>query len=172
MTIEIERLRELLDYDPETGILTWLERAEGPAWWNTRFAGKPAGCVGGDGYLNVQVDGRCYRAHRVAWAIHNGRWPDGEIDHVSGEKLDNRAANLRDVPHRVNARNQKMRVTNRSGYTGVSWHKATGRWQALIRINGKKLHLGLFDNIADAVAARRAADRQHGYTDRHGKAQM
>ena len=170
--MEIERLRQLLNYDPETGALTWKERAEVRPQWNGRYAGKPAGCVDSHGYLKIGIDGRNYYAHRLAWAIHHGEWPQHQIDHINGDKLDNRIANLRDVPQVVNGRNQKMAAHNTSGYAGIHWRKSDRRWQAFIKVDRKQRHLGYFDNLADAVAVRRAAERQYGFTERHGRAQM
>lgn len=97
-----ELLRKLLDYDPETGVLTWKERPRdffesdrNWRWWNTRFSGASAlSAIEGGGYKSGRIFGRPTKAHRVAWAIMNGSWPTGEIDHVNGDKTDNRISNL------------------------------------------------------------------------------
>jgi len=169
MDISIERLRQMLTYDPETGVLTWRHRPEGPANWNARYAGKPAGGLDARGYMRIRIGKRNYFSHRVAWAIHHDRWPRHTIDHINGDKVDNRISNLRDVPQLVNLRNQKMNSNNASGHNGVHWHKRDRRWLAYISVNGKQRRLGYFTDLDDAVAARRAAERLHGYTDRHGR---
>jgi hypothetical protein len=171
-----ELLRKLLRYEPETGKLFWLPRPESmfPAprdcnAWNTRQANKEAfTATGAHGYRVGAVFNRNYRLHRVAYAIYHGYWPKKAIDHINGDVADNRIANLRDVTMAVNMKNQKIRSTNTSGYNGVSFHGKTGKWRATIKVGHKSKHLGLYSNIEDAVAARKAADKQNGFTERHG----
>ena len=159
-----EVLRQLLRYEPETGKLFWKERPEIGPQWNATFAGKEALIsVDKDGYLNGAVLTKRLRAHRVAWAMHYGRWPDREIDHINGAKNDNRIENLREATRSENSMNIGARRNNRSGYKGVVWNKASKKWQAGASINGKNTYLGLFDNIEDAAAAyERAARPSHG----------
>lgn len=169
-------LRKLLSYDPDTGLMTWKRRppemfkAENRAnAWNAKHAGNVAfTATVAKGYLGGAIFGNLYYAHRVAYAIHHGKWPAKQIDHISGDKTDNRIANLRDVSRSVNARNTAMLSSNTSGVCGVSWHKGSGKWQSHIRSGGKHRYLGLFDNLDDAAAARKAAEAGHGFTERHG----
>lgn len=156
-----KRARELLSYDPETGILRWRVR-RGPA-----RAGTVTGCDDGKGYLVVGVGGRIYRAHRLAWLIRTGRWPH-EIDHINGVRDDNRWCNLREVVRQENGRNQRFRCTNTSGHIGVYWNKQCAKWQAYITVSGQANYLGVFDEIDEAVAARKAAEREHGFHENHG----
>ncbi len=175
--IDVETLRRLLAFDPETGDLAWLPRPEGMfpdkrsfGIWNTRYAGKPAfTSVDSRGYRCGRVFDRPYRAHRIAWALATGVWPSGTIDHINGDKTDNRPANLRNVPLNENAKNRPMQSNNTSGIAGVSWNKRHRKWEANIRISGRRLHLGRFDDIQAAAEARRAADRKYGFHENHGR---
>lgn len=164
-------LQALLAYDPGTGVLTWKRRSGNPAF-NARAAGKAAGHAKSDkntSYINIAVEGKFYKGHRVAWAIHYGTWPDHEIDHIDGDGLNNRITNLRDVPSAINKRNARMRSDNSTGYTGV-YRTRHGRWQASLRINGRQIHIGHYRTAEDAADARRAAQNEHGFTRRHGVA--
>lgn len=165
-----EYVRECLDYDPETGVLTWKQRPvshfEGSptraaehlcAIWNARYAGAPAGSVYVVGYLVVKVDDRPYLAHRLAWTLVTGAWPTQQIDHINRVRHDNRWVNLREVTHSENNQNQRMSRSNTSGHTGVYWHALTSKWRASIGLNNRQIHIGLFETLEEAVAARTAA---------------
>lgn len=178
----IDALRQILNYDPETGEFVWRERtaetcrdgglggASGTARMiSRRVAGTKAGTVTPRGYRMIQTLGKNMSAHRLAWALHYGLWPIGELDHINGDKDDNRIANLREVDRRENMRNRSMPKTNRSGHPGVIFHSARGKWQASIRVDGKLHYLGIFDDKADAVAARIEAEKQFGFHENHGR---
>lgn len=170
-------LREALAYDRTTGSLTWKNRPvahfratatrtaeHNCRIWNSKNAGRAAGTVSPKtGYRHIFIWGRSYLAHRLAWTIATGNWPDGEIDHKNGDRLDNRWSNLRLVERERNCQNQQLRRDNTSGATGV--YAVRHRWKALIG----KHHLGTFDSFELAVAARRAAERVLGYSNRHGR---
>lgn len=169
-------LRQLLEYDPETGVLRWLPRGvehfETPLrcrQWNTRFAEKVAGTFDrSTGYLCFQLSGRRVLAHRVAWALHNGDWPN-VVDHINGDRSDNRIANLAAGSQSDNMKNLRRYVRNKSGATGVTWDAERGKWFASIRANGKTKGLGRWLVFEDAVAARQKAEEELGYSRRHGK---
>ena len=172
-----ELLRKLLRYEPETGKLFWLPR---PAKmfsdqrsfnaWNARYADKEAlTALDGQGYNTGSIYGKKYNAHRVIWAMAHNAWPVGDIDHINGMRTDNRLINLRNVSRSMNRRNAKMQSNNTSGHNGVSWYAGTGKWRADIRIDRVQKYLGSFPNIADAIAARKAAEADHGFTERHGQ---
>lgn len=177
-----ELLRKLLRYEPDTGKLFWRERtpdmfadglqtaAHKCARWNSCFADSEA-LTAKDlaGYYHGDVLGRKFRAHRIAWVVHHGSWPDGDIDHINGDRGDNKAKNLRDVTTSQNSRNSKKYSTNKSGVNGVSWNTQKKKWRAEMRLKNKLHFLGYFANINDAIAARKAAEVGHGFTERHGK---
>lgn len=148
-----ERANEVLEYDPETGILTWRKSRPGVVAGTT--AGTPV-----NGYLQVQVDRIFYRAHRVCWLLQTGSWPNLLLDHINGRRSDNRWCNLREASYQQNAFNKRAHKNSKSGLIGVSPTR-NGRWQADIGYNGKVHHLGQFECIADAVAARCAAETHY-----------
>lgn len=163
-----ERVKNLLSYDEDTGCLTWIERPNSPAW-NAKHAGKRAGCLDvSEGYVRVAIDRRLYLAHRLAWLIFTGEEPD-KIDHINGDRSDNRIVNLRNVSTADNNRNVKMRKDNTSGVTGVSPCRQSGQWRASIKIDGRNKCLGRYDDLAAAVAARRQAEILCGFHPNHGR---
>lgn len=140
-----DRLRELLNYDPETGVFTWRVRRS-----PTCLKGSVAGAINQvSGYRQIGFDGQDYTAHRLAWLYTKREWPLGEIDHKNRVRDDNRIDNLRDATHSNNSANRLKQSNNTSGLKGVSYHKAAKRWRATIR----KEHLGLFDTREAAHAA-------------------
>lgn len=184
MTVDPNVLRELLPYAPETGMFVWLPRQlqhfrgryhyNTPELackaWNTRYAGTPAFRVNnGRGYFSGTVFGQTIKAHRAAWAMYYGVWPNTGIDHIDGDPGNNRIANLRCVAQRVNAKNACLPKNNTSGVIGVSWHKAARKWTAIIIADGQRHHLGFFTNFEDAKAARRDAERRFGFHPNHGR---
>lgn len=134
-----------------------------------RFAGKPAGRVGGKGYREIAISGRRFQAHRLAWFLATGTWPSEEIDHINGDKADNRLANLREVSHAENGRNQPRPSNNRSGVIGVGWNATAGKWAARIKVDGWSRFLGYFDDVSGAAKARKAAELEHGFHQNHGR---
>lgn len=175
--IDICFLRECLNYCPENGILTWKERPISHfkkefSWkgWNTRHASKIAGYIAEDGYIEIAILQKTYKAHRIAWALHHGHFPEMFIDHINGNKSDNSIANLRVVDKRENGVNTKIHSNNKSGTSGVCWCKRTNRWEAYIRDGKKKVALGRFELLEDAVTARKIAEIKYGYHQNHGRA--
>ena len=148
-----ERLDELLAYDPETGHFTWGVRAGSRA-----LVGTVAGSPNTNGHVHIGVDGKRYLAHRLAFLKMTGVMPDDQVDHINGVRDDNRWPNLRPATNAENGRNRRTQTTNTSGVPGVGWYARLGKWQAYIRVNYKHIHLGLFTEFEDAVAARRAAE--------------
>ncbi|WP_088504320.1 HNH endonuclease [Burkholderia ubonensis] len=159
-----ERLRELLDYDPDSGLFT-----RRVVVCNGTKVGEIAGSLNDRGYVCISVDGRTYKAHRLAFLWMTGSFPVYEVDHEDLNRSNNRWKNLRSATHSQNISNAKKYSTNTSGEKGVeSWHGRGGQWRAVIRINGKRKHLGYFDDFELAVEFRRlAADMIFGDFARH-----
>jgi hypothetical protein len=153
-----DEVRSLLDYDPETGIFRW-EKAQS----NRVKVGQRTGCLCHYGYQIIGINGRVYRAARLAWLIMTGEWPSVYIDHVNGDRADDRWVNLREATPSDNMCNRKRQSHNTSGHVGVSFEKQRGLWRARITKNGRTLDLGFFPTSEAAAGARRAElDRVHG----------
>lgn len=168
-------LRQLIEYFPETGHLTWLWRGidffpdkKGQVWWNTRFAGKDVALnLSRNGYHTIKIFRSRHQVHRVIWTLVHGAPPKGQIDHINGTRTDNRLSNLRDVDPTENQRNMKRSSRNKSGVTGVC---AQGRrWVAYISIGGRQAQLGCFPTLAEAVNVRKKAEVSEGYHKNHGR---
>lgn len=152
-----ERLQELLRYEPDTGKFYWIcKRGVVPS-------GSEAGWISEYGYVRIAIDKRSYMAHRLAWLYIYGVWPDRDVDHVNGDRCDNRVCNLRLASRAENIRNSRKRTSNRSGLKGVCWKKNRNKWHAQITVDGKGLHLGFFDDKYEAHEAYcRASKLYHG----------
>lgn len=131
-------------YDPATGKF-WRE----------------AGCQCASGYRQIYFDGRQHMEHRVAWFMHYGEWPKGEIDHINGLRNDNRISNLREATRSENSRNRSKPSNNTSGHKGVSWINRYQCWQATIKFEGKNKFLGRFATREEAATAYNEAALQH-----------
>lgn len=154
--ISADTLRQLLSYDPETGKFTRAVQTS-----NRIKVGAAAGSPNGSGYLNIMLQARLYAAHRLAWLYVHGRWPNGQIDHINGDKTDNRIANLREANNSENTQNKwRARNDSRSGTMGVRWHERDQRWHARIMIEGRAHHLGSFMTEEAARDAYLAAKRK------------
>ena len=146
------RLRELLTYNPKTGIFRWLVTRN-----NFVQIGGVAGSLNAHGYLLIQIDRRKYCAHRLAWFYIYRSWPPAELDHKDRERQHNWIGNLRLADRGLNTQNRTRRKDSRSAYKGVTFHKASGRWSAQIQKNYVPKYLGLFDTPQEAYAAYAAA---------------
>jgi len=164
-----DELLELFDLEWSTGRLI-NRKTRGRA-----KKGTEAGCLDGHGrqspYRRVRISGESYYAHHLVYVIAHGELPVGfEIDHINGVRNDNRPENLRTATHGENMRNVRPGKRNKSGAIGVCYDGQSKRWAAYIYIERKKKHLGYFDSLDEARAAREQANREHGYHENHGKA--
>lgn len=151
--LTLEQVRELLDYDPNTGLLTWRKTRTG-----TARSGTVAGTPNLHGYVVVRIYKRHYQAHRLAWLLSTGAWPTQMIDHIDGIRTNNRISNLRDVSRTTNLENRhRAQANSRSGLLGVCQYGNS--WAANIRVKGKQLYLGRFDTPEAAHAAYLSAKR-------------
>lgn len=187
MTNQLDRsiegvIKAWFDYNPETGEIRWKEWVS-PEWYKYEgaydtYMKNRAGTVvtfskasGGGLYTSAGgIDG--IYAHRIAWVVMYDSLPVNHIDHIDGNPENNKLENLRDVTHKINNRNTKMRRDNTSGYTGVYWHSQSNKWLASVCINGRNKSLGCYEKLEDAADARRKFIEQHpelGFSVRHGK---
>lgn len=153
-----ERLREVLLYDPHTGLFTWRgRRGLGANAANTE--GAPAGSIGTKGYVAITVDGHPgYKAHRLAWLYMTGEWPTEQIDHRDTVRHNNAWDNLRLATLAQNAQNQQRpSKNNKSGYLGVTWDAKQCKWAATIYVNGRNKRLGRHKTAEAAHSAYMAA---------------
>lgn len=172
----MQNLAERLHYNPITGELRWKDRPRshfptlrGYRGWQGRFSGRLAlTCKTAQGYLAGIVDGKPWLAHRAAFALMTGYLPS-EIDHINGNRSDNRWRNLRAVSRSENQRNCKIRDDNTSGFVGVSWLARKQRWIAYGRSGRNRIYLGYFREVEDAVDARLAWERSEGFHPNHGR---
>lgn len=152
-----KRLKEVLIYEPTSGLFSRV----GP--------GKAkVGSLDGTGYIHIGVDGKVYKAHRLAFLFMTGSFPV-EVDHIDGQSNNNKWNNLRGVTRSGNMMNAKRPNTNTSGVVGVHWNKIDRKWKAQIQVEGKYKYLGPFAAFFDAVCARKSAEDQLGFHINHGR---
>lgn len=154
-----EEAQEFLSYDIETGEFTWLVTKNSHG--GKIYPGRRAGGLK-DGYIQIKLYGRYYRAHHLAWLFSTGEWPDPslDVDHINRIRSDNRWQNLRYARRCQNNMNSAPRSDNKSGCKGVTLVKKTGKWDARIKFNGELRLLGVFSDLQDAIDARKSAERK------------
>lgn len=164
-TIDREYAMSLLHYEPTTGRLSWKVRKA-----QRIHVGDVAGRPNNTGYLQVRIDGVTHCVHRLAWLFVHGELPPYDLDHIDSDRSNNRIANLRLATRSENLENTLLKCTNRSGFKCVHWHKAWGRWLAVIQTKGVKTVLGAFEDPAEASRAYCiAAARVHRYNPSAGE---
>jgi HNH endonuclease len=175
--LDQKTVRELLDYDPVTGGLTWRWRdrrwfESDRIWkaWNTRYAGKPAFTALNSGHLHGAIFDKLYLAHRVIFLYMTGSWSDPEVDHDNHDRADNRWTNLIEATTQQNSRNRTLNKNNTNGRIGVRWREDKGKFQAEIKVDYHTLHLGYSETFEAACNARADAERKYGFHEHHGEA--
>ncbi len=158
-----KELSKLVHYNPKTGSMTW-KKSRGSV-----SAGMPLKSKHKDGYFMAWVNKKLYLVHRLAWLYVTGEFPKQEIDHINGDRTDNRIKNLQDVSKTENQKNASIRIDNTSGMTGISFRKQTKKWRAYINHNSKIIYLGQFVKKEDAIKIRKEANKKYNYHEGHGK---
>lgn len=155
-----ERLKELLEYHPDSGDFVRKIGRKGVA------AGSIAGTTNSYfGYIAIYIDGKSYKAHRLAFLYMEGRIPTEEVDHINGDRTDNSWDNLKEVSRKENAHNCAMRKDNTSGIVGIGFHTKRNQWRARIGLE----HIGWFSTKEEAIVARQSHPLNKNFSDRHGK---
>lgn len=160
--INQSELKEIIEYNPDTGVFTWKISKQG-------IKKKQAGSGDGKGYIDIKINQKKYKAHRLAWLYMTGELPGKQIDHINHNRSDNRWGNLRLASHSENMRNQTIPKNNNSGVIGVFFHKRDKKWIASINHKNRKINLGSFAKKHQAIAARKQAEIKHGYHENHGR---
>lgn len=163
-----DEVKRLLEYDPETGVLTW----------KINISNRKIGDVAGYSYtlkrqgesykryIKIGIKDKKYLAHRIIWLYVNGSFPENEIDHIDGDGTNNKIENLREVEHKENSKNRRKPSNNISGMVGIAY--VYNKWRVTIRVNGKRIHLGYFKDIQDAIISRKEAELKYGFHPNHG----
>lgn len=176
-TFTAEALREVLEYDPVTGRFTWKDRPDddfktkrAAAIFRAKRRGREAFTYTGfGGYRETSLQGVGLLAHRVAVLLMTGSWPPQQVDHINGDRTDNRWCNLRLADQTTNNRNMAMPKSNTSGRVGVCYDKERGKWYAQGRSCKRQFNLGRFETMDEAVAARAKFEREYGFHPNHGR---
>lgn len=159
--ISQKRLKELFNYNPDTGVFVWKQRRAGNA-----TKGSVAGSTDKRGYIRMCIDYKYSTAHRLAWLYMTGSFPENEIDHIDQDKGNNSFSNLREVTRQENAKNIPMSKNNNSGTTGVHWY--LNRWVVTIYVKGKRIYGGRHTSLHKAIAIRKALEVMFDYHPNHG----
>lgn len=161
-TLTQERIKEILHYDPNTGIFVWKVSR------GSMKAGSIAGSLDSHGYIQIKVDKILHLSHRLAILYMEGAFPVNHIDHINHIRNDNRYRNIRSCTRKENNKNRTINKNNKSGAIGVCWHKAAKKWVAAISIDKKVTHLGTFKEKNHAIIARWLAEDKYEYHENHG----
>lgn len=161
---ELNLINKCMEYDRHTGLFTWKK-----PFSNKVKTGQVAGHMEKQGYWVVKIKGKRYKAHRVAMAISGFNIDNNQVDHINGNRADNRLCNLRLVTHSKNQQNQTIPKNNTSGVIGVYWIKSIKKWNPLIKLNGKTFNLGYYSDKEVAVELRQFAEQVCGFHQNHGR---
>lgn len=176
-------LIELISYDPITGKAYWNKRDV--RWfndtktrtakqecnrWNAQNAGNEITHLNSKGYIQPGVMGKHVLLHRLIWLREMGEWPKEQVDHINGIRTDNRIENLREATNQENCKNQRIRKNNTVGCMGINKRPNYEKWRVRINTVDKRVHIGDFNSLEEAIAARKAAEIEYGYSETHGRA--
>lgn len=171
--ISQDRLKQLVSYDPVTGVIKQKPRTKKDIprdsrlkSWNTRYAGKECSCTSKSGYIVVRLGGNLYLGHRLAFLYVNGFIPE-QIDHINGNRLDNRISNLRPSNPKQNSRNLKVYSNNKTGYHGI--YRNNNSYYVQIWVSGKCFSGGSYSDISKAIERRKELEREIGFAKEHGE---
>jgi len=158
--LDQEKLKSILTYNPQNGDFFWLKSA------GSVRKGAKAGCISLKGktkkaYMDIAIGGKKYRAHRLAWLYMTGEWPKGEVDHINSDGCDNSWSNLRDVTHSKNCMNKSPRRDSSTGFIGIGIYR--GKYRVRVWRDGKRITVGEYSDLAEAVVKRDLAYEQAGY---------
>jgi hypothetical protein len=164
------KLKEILHYNPETGIFTWIKKNStgNDLRGNKNQIGKQCTCLDVNGYVQINAFGKVNKAHRLAWLYMTGQMPEYQIDHINHIRNNNKWVNLRVVNNHENHLNRPMQRNNKTGFVGVFFNKKTKKYIASITFKGKKINLGCYSEFENAVAARKKANIDYGFSELHG----
>ncbi len=165
MAVSQKDIKEIFDYNPDTGAVTWIKVLS-----SRTIVGKPVGVKLSCGHLQVTIDYKRYLVHRLIWLYVYGVWPKDQIDHINHIPDDNRISNLRETTQKENMINKSLQKKNTSGANGVRWYANLNKWRVSIGLKGNYLHLGYFTCKNKAVARRKTAEVLLGYHSNHGGA--
>ena len=150
-------------YPTQDQVKTLFDYKDGGLYWRVQRPcieiGQRAGYTGNSGYRIININRKNYREHRLVWLWHYGTMPLNQLDHINRIRNDNRIENLRECTTKENHQNRSIGTNNTSGHIGVSWDKKPNKWKAHITVDGKSSHLGYFERLEDAVAARLNAQK-------------
>lgn len=171
---DIAYLKQCFSYNQDEGLLVWnilrpqdhFKSNANYRGYMTKWAGKRAGSIDKDGYLQISTMNTS--VHRIVWAIFYNEWPENTIDHIDRCKTNNKITNLRDVSNQENLKNAKISKRNKSGATGVFWRPNRMKWEATICVNSKLISLGAFSEKSQAIAVRKSAQIKYGFHSNHG----
>lgn len=175
MKLTQDYIKERFSYNQKTGHLSWKNRPEHDfiskkyqSIFNARFANKESGSFC-NGYLRTQIDKKSYFNHLIIWVYVYGRYPEKNIDHIDGNRANNKIENLREVTKLENAKNQKLYKNNGSGFSGVRFDKSLNKWRVQIGSGKNRKHIGIFEERDAAIRARQKAEKERGYHENHGR---
>jgi len=160
-----DELIQSLLYDLDTGLFIWNVKKR-----KVKF-GSAAGTIRHDGYIGIKINYNLYLSHRLAWFYVHKKWPAQYIDHINGDRADNRISNLREVDKEQDAKNRGILKNNKTGFMGVCWDKNRKKYAAQITVKGKMINLGRYKKILNAIKVRKEAEIQYGFHVNHGRRQ-